>query len=288
VTAGGVGMALGGGGPVGVAWEIGVVVGLAEAAAFQANRASVIVGTSAGSIVGTLIRQGRAPKGLIAWLDRVGPPPPPEPDMRVLGAVLELMAGDGPPTERELRRVAQLALSARTQPVEPFADAIGTSLGGREWPPGDLRITAVDCDSCQLRVWTAANGIGVDRAVTSSIAVPGVTAPVPFDGRRYMDGGMRSPSSADVLAGTGVRRAIFIGPMAGRVAMNPRLDALLDRERAVLAAEGVPMFVIAPGDDFRPLAADLMNPARQNEAREVGLADGRAAAAGLQAFLQAP
>ena len=134
MTTGEVGIALGGGGPVGVAWEIGAVVGLAQAASFHANRASVIVGTSAGSIVGTLIRQGRTPEDLVAWLDRVGPTPPPEPDMRVLGAVFELMAGEGLPTEEELRTVAGLALSARTQPVEPFIDAIGTSLGGREWP----------------------------------------------------------------------------------------------------------------------------------------------------------
>jgi predicted acylesterase/phospholipase RssA len=48
------------------------------------------------------------------------------------------------------------------------------------------------------------------RAVTSSIAVPGVVSPVPIDGRRYMDGGMRSPGNADVLAGTGVRRAVRV------------------------------------------------------------------------------
>src|SRR5205085_9140251 len=196
----------------GVAWEVGVLAGLAEAASFQPDRARVIVGTSAGAIVGALVRQGRGPEEQVAWLHGLGLAPPPEPDLRVLGAVFELMAAEDVPAEEVLAKVAELAVSARTTPVEPFVAAIGQGLGGADWPPGDLRVTAIDCDSCQLRVWTAADGVGLDRAITSSIAVPGITAPVPIDGRRYMDGGMRSPSGVDVLAGTGVRRAIFIGP----------------------------------------------------------------------------
>ena len=252
MTVDGVGVALGGGGPVGVAWEVGVLVGLAEAASLQANQAAVIVGTSAGAIVGALVRQGRTPEDLIAWLGGAGPPPPPEPDTRALDAVFELLSGEAMLAEGELKRVAELALSARTSPLEPFVEGLRTRIGTVGWPPADLRITAVDCESCQLKVWTAASGVGLDRAVASSIAVPGVVAPVPVGGRRYMDGGMRSPSNADVLAGTGVRRAIFIGPLAGSAAMSPRLDALLDHERAVLAAQGIPLFVIGPGEDFRP------------------------------------
>lgn len=62
-----------------------------------------------------------------------------------------------------------------------------------------------------------------------------------------------------MLAGSGVRRAIFIGRLAGRVADRPQAEALLDAARARLTAEGVPLLVIGPGDGFRPLAADLMN-----------------------------
>jgi NTE family protein len=282
----GFGIALGGGGPVGVAWEVGVLVGLAEEASFDANGAAVIVGTSAGSIVGTLVRQGRSSAELIAWLDTRSPTPPLEPDMRVLGAFFELMAAEDLAPDEALRRAAELALSARTQPVEPFIASIGASLGGGDWPPGDLRVTAVDCDSCELRVWTAADGIGLERAITSSIAVPGVIGPVPIEGRRYTDGGVRSPSNLDVLAGAGVRRAVFIGPLAGPALGSPQLDAQLDAERAVLAAEGTPVFALVPGEAFRPLAAELMNPARRQEALDVGRADGRAAAADLLAFLR--
>src|SRR5262249_43908747 len=74
----------------------------------------------------------------------------------------------------------------------------------------------------------------------------------------------------------------FIGPLAG---LSPRLDAQLESERGVLAAEGIPAFSVVPGEAFRPLAAELMNPARRRDALDVGRADGRAAAADLEAFL---
>jgi len=45
-------LVLGGGGPVGVAWESGLLAGLAEHGA-DVSDADLFVGTSAGSIVGS-------------------------------------------------------------------------------------------------------------------------------------------------------------------------------------------------------------------------------------------
>src|SRR5262249_31984562 len=50
----GLAVVLGGGGPVGEAWESGVLVGLAESG-IDMSRADVIIGTSAGAIVGARI-----------------------------------------------------------------------------------------------------------------------------------------------------------------------------------------------------------------------------------------
>ena len=52
-------LVLGGGGPVGVAWEAGLLAGLAEAGV-DLSDADRIVGTSAGSIVGARLARGRA------------------------------------------------------------------------------------------------------------------------------------------------------------------------------------------------------------------------------------
>src|SRR5689334_1958477 len=56
-------LVLGGGGPVGVAWESGLIAGLGEAGV-DVSSADLFVGTSAGSVVGSLLALGRAPNEL--------------------------------------------------------------------------------------------------------------------------------------------------------------------------------------------------------------------------------
>ena len=50
-------LVLGGGGVTGVAWEIGLVAGLADAGV-HLSTADLVVGTSAGSVVGALLTSG--------------------------------------------------------------------------------------------------------------------------------------------------------------------------------------------------------------------------------------
>ena len=50
-------LVLGGGGLAGIAWEVGVLVGLAEGGV-DLSLADRVVGTSAGSVVGTLLTTG--------------------------------------------------------------------------------------------------------------------------------------------------------------------------------------------------------------------------------------
>ena len=57
------GLVLGGGGITGIAWELGLLAGLAEAGVDLAN-ADLIVGTSAGSVVGAQIASGTAVEAL--------------------------------------------------------------------------------------------------------------------------------------------------------------------------------------------------------------------------------
>ncbi|MCH7719085.1 MAG: patatin-like phospholipase family protein, partial [Chloroflexi bacterium] len=58
-------LVLGGGGPVGIAWEAGIIKGLLDGGV-DATEADLIVGTSAGSVVGTQIASGRSPQDLLA------------------------------------------------------------------------------------------------------------------------------------------------------------------------------------------------------------------------------
>ena len=56
-------LVLGGGGVTGIAWEIGVIAGLADQG-IDLAAADVIVGTSAGSVVGADITCGQEPEAL--------------------------------------------------------------------------------------------------------------------------------------------------------------------------------------------------------------------------------
>jgi len=58
-------LVLGGGGPVGIAWEAGMIAGLAEAG-IDLAAADFILGTSAGSVVGAQLAMGRTAASLAA------------------------------------------------------------------------------------------------------------------------------------------------------------------------------------------------------------------------------
>ena len=62
-----VGLVLGGGGVVGQAYHSGVLAVLEHDFGFDARTADMIVGTSAGSITGTLLRLGVSAEDLAAW-----------------------------------------------------------------------------------------------------------------------------------------------------------------------------------------------------------------------------
>lgn len=63
----GVGLVLGGGGVTGMAFHAGVLAALQHDLGWDPNRADVVIGTSAGSVVGALLRNGASTEDLAAW-----------------------------------------------------------------------------------------------------------------------------------------------------------------------------------------------------------------------------
>ena len=197
-------LVLGGGGPVGVAWEAGLLAGLAEAGV-DLSGADRIVGTSAGSIVGARLARGDAPADLFTASAAVSTPEGGAPAvdaealMAIGSAIFEGITG-ARPHEEIVRELGQKALAADTISEERFADVVGPSLGP-DWPDGDFACTAYDVDSGDFVAWDAASGAPFDRAVTSSCAVPGIFPPITIGGRRYMDGGVISGTNAGLVEG---------------------------------------------------------------------------------------
>src|SRR3954454_20457205 len=61
-----IGLVLGAGGEVGHAFHAGVLAALADVTGWDARDAEVVVGTSAGSLVGALVRAGVSGSDLVA------------------------------------------------------------------------------------------------------------------------------------------------------------------------------------------------------------------------------
>lgn len=187
-------LVLGGGGLAGIAWEVGVLVGLAEGGV-DLGLADRVVGTSAGSVVGTLLTTGVDlaavhEQHLAGASGTTGPPA--NLDMEALGAELAA-AMDGARDAGEMRaRLGAWALAADTPPESERLEVIDARLPVKDWPSTDLRISAVDAETGHLAVFTRETRVRLVDAVAASCAVPGVWPPMTVGRRRYIDGGVAS------------------------------------------------------------------------------------------------
>ena len=76
-------------------------------------------------------------------------------------------------------------------------------------------------DNGEFVAFEKSSGVSLVDAVAASCAVPGVWPPVTINGRRYIDGGMRSAVNADLAAG--YERVVVLAPIntAFRRSQNP-------------------------------------------------------------------
>jgi len=262
-------LVLGGGGVTGIAWEIGLVHGLARAGV-DLSGADLLVGTSAGSVVAAQLASGvpldelyagqlRAPEGEIPA--RLG-----------YGTVLRYFAAFALPgtAERKRARLGQAALRARTVSEAERRAVFQGRLAERGWPERPLRVTAVNAEDGSFAVFDRDSGAPFLDAVAASCAVPLVWPPVTIDGHRYMDGGMRSVANVDLAAG--YQRVVVLAPVTNAFSRAGRPSAQL----AALDARSI---LLSPDDAARKaIGRNVLDPARRAVAAEAGLAQGTAVA----------
>jgi NTE family protein len=266
-----VGVVLGAGGIVGAAYHAGVLTALAEAG-FDARDADLIVGTSAGSAVGATLRAGFPPLDLAprnlgepisdeaaSIVGRTGGPPNldlrPRPFSRApLPSSPKLLFRSA----RHPTKVLAGLLPTGTIATDVIGERISMMYGERSWPEQPLWICAVDLEHGDRVVFGRdAPDTTVGVAVQASSSIPGFFRPVEHDGRRYVDGGVHSPTNADLLAEQGFDMVLIVSPMsATRLAHG----ALLPNARPVharrLASEvdrlrrsGTPVLTFQPTPD---------------------------------------
>lgn len=270
-------LVLGGGGPVGIGWESGLVTGFAEAGVDLAA-ADLVIGTSAGSVVGVQLVAGLDQEGILAQAAEPLPVISDEQVLLSIGILLETLRtaiGNGSSYEQTRQAVGKVALSATTVAEQPWVDKF-SSVKGVDWPER-YRCTAVDAVSGELRVWDRDSGVPLQQAVASSCAVPALFPPVTIGGRRYMDGGMRTGLNADLAEGHDAVLAVSCMPLSLPEGWHDPVadatNAMQQAELEHLVATGAKLEVVGPDAEFLELSgwgAFLMDSTRVRAAFDAG------------------
>jgi NTE family protein len=261
---------LGAGGVTGVAWEIGLMHGLAERG-LDLTGADLFVGTSAGSVVAAQVTSGQPLDKLFAHelTDTTG-------DRNAAvgrGALLRYLIAFAYPGDRRRGRawLGRAALAKPTVDESERRAVIATRIPD-VWPETPLRIAAVAAETGEVAVFDGQSGVSLIDAVAASCAVPLVWPPMTVNGTRYIDGGVRSTANVDLAAGNG--RVVVVAPLAAalRYADKPAVQA-------AALGPAVRTAVISP--DRAALAAigrNPLSPERRAAAAEAGRAQAASAA----------
>jgi NTE family protein len=302
-----VGLVLGAGGVIGGSWLMGALEALEAETGWRGADAELIVGTSAGAVIGALAAAGIRSEYMSAYaaghtLDDVA-----DAEVRA-AAVAAARASAGeyrfewalPPIGPGSWRLAAATLLAphRHSPAAMLAGwlprgFISTAPIRRvvegfihePWPTG-TRFWAVAADYGNGRRVAFgrddAPPATVGEAVSASCAIPGFYHPVRVAGRRYVDGGICSVSNLDLLRDEDLDLVICLNPMsslaqatggspADRMAAVMRAAAgrRLGHEARKLRETGKQVLILQPNEhDASLMGFNLMSGARRVEVME--------------------
>jgi NTE family protein len=264
----------------------------------------MIMGTSAGSVTTALLgagigvddlrahQLGQAPADpalAAATWDHdtsAGSPHPPRPRFHPGSAAL---------VTRNMARLHRLPPTAVLAALMPEGrgtlEAVGALVAGlvpSGWAPHPgVRVVALDYLAGSRTVFgePLAPPADLAAAVMASCAIPGWYAPVTIGGRRYVDGGAWSATSADVLAGRGLDEVFVLAPMVSFAVDRPvhwraraerqwraRVTRRCLREVARVHRSGTAVTVVGPGpEDLEAIGANLMAVDRRRHVLETAL-----------------
>lgn len=281
---------------MGIGWEAGLLVGLAEAGV-DVKKADAVIGTSAGSVVGFTVASGgdltTATSLVVGANNRASAAQPPaanaQQQVDQLIAALGEAAANPETADRVRAELGRMALAAETISESQWLEMFST-FADSDWPAA-FSCTAVSTVDGSFRVWDKSAGVDPRLAIASSCAVPGVFPPVTIGEARWMDGGGRDILNADVAAGHDVVLAVTcllleIPPEFS----TPAFDALFAATRGQLdslRAGGSKVATIVPGQEMLEVSgggANLMDVTRTADAYEAGLRQGQLEAARLAGF----
>jgi NTE family protein len=247
-----VGLVLGAGGVVGASWLIGALEALESRTEWSAADAEVIVGTSAGSVIGTLACAGIPPAYMAAYaggdsLEGLDAPAGVDADLVAQLAERDDDAGAEYRLKRALPPIGpgswRMAFSTLRKPfrhapsallsgwlprgvisTEPISQIVDQFVPGEWVEHQKLWIVGCDYVSGRRTVFGREDApqAHIRDAVAASCAIPAFYHPVRINGRRYIDGGVCSQSNADLVNGLGLDAVVVLNPMSSQAAIGAR------------------------------------------------------------------
>ncbi len=283
------GLSLGGGGIWFISWQVAYLFELASAG-IDVTGADRVVGTSAGSVVSSVLEAGNLSRlhtelKVLAKLPKlIGVLAPASKLSTSQEFARDLFGSAGDADPERIRSIGHAALAAATPSAGTMSRNIGLVLGSRSWPSSSLHVTCVDAFTGERCVVTSRSQVPLPRAVAASSAVPGLFAPQPLADRRCMDGGVSgSGTHLDLLAGA--RRALVVSLTDGSDVVEPMMTISpgdIEAEFAALRGSGTELKVCTPEavDPDR-----LMDPSAVPDAIAMGRRQAGADADELREFL---
>lgn len=300
------GLVLGAGGVLGAAWTIGALAALEQELGWDPREAEVLIGTSAGSVLASALGCGVTVGELLEHQsgkqdprisydvdkDSGGPLPPlPRPFM---GSPRGVIRSAMRPWKVTPMGALAAALPQGRGSIEPIGRLVDGLLPGGGWAPHPATwIVAMDYDSGRRVPFGRAGAPTCElrQAVMASCAIPGWYQPMTVNRRRYVDGGVCSPTSVDLVAPLRLDEVVVLSPMTSLSYDDPtsvaaRIERRFRRlvtkrtvgELKKVAATGTKTTFLGPtAEDLAVIGANMMDPRKRLEVLETSLRTSAAA-----------
>jgi NTE family protein len=286
-------LVLAGAGAAGNAWQLGFIAGLSEAGV-DVTQADLIIGTSAGSTVAAQITSGMRPAELYAAI-LAEVPQPRAGDAGSTPGRAPIMSGpnymkwsdeiigsaeDASDMRRKMGAAALEMDTSDGAAGRRWHDIVAARLPSHQWPQQRVLIPAVDANTGEPVVFDRHSGIDLVDAVAASTSA---MTPYSIGENRYINGGYRRSSNADLAAGYG--RVLVLEPFGGRSRQPLEWGMDLATQVDELRSGGSRVETVFPdagaGDVFN---ANALDPSTRLPAARGGYDQGRALAGQLSEF----
>ncbi len=233
-----VGLVLGAGGLLGAAWLTGALHAIATETGWDPGSADYVVGTSAGAMVGALLACGVPPWYMVSAgsAEAAAGGGAPAGGGGLINAARRRAGALGPGSWR--LAASSLARPYRYSPAALLSGWLPRGIVSTEPLKQTVRRSCSEPWAPHPNFWAIAMNYRTGRrvafgrvdappaelpdAVAASCAVPGYFAAVEIDGVRYVDGGVISVSSLDVLEQARPQLVIALNPMSSLHIGAPR------------------------------------------------------------------